>query len=62
MEYKGEELYSAPLDSGLAGLLKSPYENRVAVVALNVNRGWEGPPHTVAVQVVGADLGKGFRK
>ena len=61
-EYKGDDLYGAPLDAGLAGVLKSPYESRAAVIVLNVHRGWEGPPHTVGIQINGADLGRGFRK
>jgi hypothetical protein len=61
-EYKGDEIYGSPLDVAVAGALKSPYENRVAVVMLSVNRGWEGPPHTVALRIAGADLRTGFRK
>ena len=59
-EYKGDEIYAAPLDVSIAGAFKSPYENRVAIVLLKVQRGWEGPPHTVDVQIFGADLLKGF--
>jgi len=61
-EYKPDEMYSSPLDVGVAGALKSPYENRVVVVMLTVVRGWEGPPHTVGINIAGADLVKGFRK
>lgn len=61
-EYKGDDMYGAPLDAGVAGVFKSPYEHRAAVVMLKVERGWEGPPHTVDVQIAGADLSKGFRK
>jgi hypothetical protein len=61
-EYKGDDLWVSPLDSIVAGAFKSPYENRIAVLMLNVNRGWEGPPHSVDVQIVGADLTTGFRK
>jgi hypothetical protein len=60
--YGGEELYGAPLDAAAAGVLKSPYENRAAVVMIKVQRGWEGPPHTVDIQIAGADLAKGFRR
>ena len=56
------DLYGAPLDAGLAGVFKSPFENRAAVLMLKVQRGWEGPPHTVSVQIAGADLGTGFKK
>ena len=61
-EYKGNEIYGSPLDVAVAGAFKSPYENRVAVVLLKVQRGWEGPPHTVDIQIAGADLDRGFRK
>ena len=59
-EYKGDEMYTSPLDAIVAGAFKSPYENRVAVVMLQVQRGWEGPPHTVNVNISGADLLTGF--
>jgi hypothetical protein len=61
-EYKGDEMYVSPLDIAVAGAFKSPFENRVAVVLIKVQRGWEGPPHTVAPQIAGADLASGFRK
>lgn len=51
-----------PLSVGLLGYLKSPFEPRVAVVLMNIIRGWEGPPHTGDVQIVGASLQDGFRK
>jgi len=65
-----KDLYSAdyksdtypPLDIRVAGALKSPFVDRAAIVMLNVLRGWEGPPHTVDVKIVGADLKSGFRK
>jgi len=61
-EYKADEMYGSPLDVAVAGAVKSPYENRVAVIMLSVNRGWEGPPHTTSIQIAGADLAKGFKK
>lgn len=61
-EYKGEEMYGSPLDAAVAGVFKSPFENRVAVVLIKVQRGWEGPPHTVKPQIAGADLVTGFKK
>ena len=56
------DLYGAPLDAGLAGVFKSPFEDRAAVLMLKVQRGWEGPPHTVTVHIAGADLNTGFKK
>ena len=61
-EYKSDDMYVSPLDVAVAGVFKSPFENRVAVVMINVERGWEGPPHTVDIRIAGADLVTGFRK
>ena len=61
-EYKGKDILAAPLDVTVAGAFKSPYENRVAIVMINVFRGWEGPPHPTDNVIVGADLRTGFRK
>lgn len=61
-EYKGDDMYASPLDVAIAGAFKSPFENRVAIVMLNVQRGWEGPPNTVDIDIIGADLASGFRK
>ena len=61
-EYKGDDMYVSPLDIAVAGTFKSPFEDRVAVVMMKVQRGWEGPPHTVEAQIAGADLLSGFRK
>ncbi|HKX82651.1 MAG TPA: hypothetical protein VJL58_00395 [Pyrinomonadaceae bacterium] len=58
---KGERFLS-PLDVAVAGVLKSPFENRMAIVMMSVHRGWEGPPHTVGFQAAGADLVSGFKK
>lgn len=48
------------LNAGVIGAIKSPYENRVAIVAIEVMRGYEGPPHTAQIRVTGADLVSGF--
>lgn len=50
------------LDAAVIGALKSPFENRVAIIAIEVMRGYEGPPHTADVRIVGADLTSGFSK
>jgi len=55
------DLLVAPIESAVVGAFKSPFENRAAVVMINIQRGWEGPPHTVDIQIAGADLVKGFR-
>lgn len=60
-DYTKEE-YWFMLDARLVGALKSPYENRVALVAVEVMRGYEGPPHTGDIRIVGADLSSGFSR
>lgn len=60
-DYTKEEYWSM-LDAGLVGVIKSPYENRVAIVGIEVMRGYEGPPHTANVRIAGADLVSGFGK
>ena len=50
-----------PLYVGSVGYIKSPHEPRIAIVLLEVLRGYEGPPHTARVRIIGADLDKGFR-
>ena len=50
-----------PLYVAIVGYIKSPYEPRIAIVLLEVLRGYEGPPHTARVRIVGADLEKGFQ-
>lgn len=53
---------SLPLHVALLGYVKSPFEPRIAVVLMQVIRGWEGPPHTGRVQIVGASLENGFKR
>ena len=50
-----------PLTVEVLGYLRSPYEPRVAVVLAEVWRGYEGPPHTTHLKVVGASLTAGFK-
>ena len=51
-----------PLDMAVVGAFRSPFEDRVAIVLVNVYRGWEGPPHITESKIVGADLKSGFTK
>jgi hypothetical protein len=37
-------------------------KKRVAVVVATLRRGWEGPPHNIIYEIIGANLAKGFRK
>jgi hypothetical protein len=57
--YKADE--GSPLDMKVLGYLKSPFEPRVAVVLAEVWRGYEGPPHTTHLNVVGSSLDTGFK-
>ena len=52
--------YNGTLDAGMLGVIKSPFETRGALVAMEINRGWEGPPHTGDIVITGADLTSGF--
>jgi hypothetical protein len=45
-----------PLYVGIAGYLKSPLEPRVAIILIEIYRGYEGPPHVGGVTIVGASL------
>ena len=44
------------------GVVPSPHENRVAVVTLEMQRGYEGPPHIETMKVFGASLDRGFQQ
>lgn len=50
-----------PLYVGLIGYLKSPLEPRVAIIVIEIYRGYEGPPHVGGVRIVGASLDESFR-
>lgn len=50
-----------PMDLKVLGYLKSPYEPRIALVLIEVWRGYEGPPHVTHINVVGASLNAGFK-
>lgn len=54
--------YNNTLDARVMGAIRSPYENRVAIISIEVGRGWEGPPHNGNIIIAGADLTGGFRK
>jgi hypothetical protein len=55
IDHSKEQFWNT-LDGAVLGVIKSPYENRVAVVGMELNRGWEGPPHTGDIRIVGARL------
>ena len=55
--YKGEHLLSRKA----IGFIPLGESDRVAVVVANVHRGWEGPPHNLSYDIVGASLKVGFK-
>lgn len=55
VDYTKDE-YMNTLDARVIGALKSPHEDRVAILTIEVGRGWEGPPHTGNILITGADL------
>jgi len=44
------------------GFIPLDNSDRVAVVVANAQRGWEGPPHNLSYDIVGASLRVGFKK
>lgn len=53
--------YSGFQGAEIGGILKSPYESRVAVIVVESYRGYEGPPSITRKKIVGSDLTTGFR-
>ena len=52
---------ATPLAVKVLGYLKSPFEPRIAVMLTEVYRGYEGPPHTTHIKIVGSSLSGGFK-
>jgi hypothetical protein len=46
----------------MAFLASSNKSRRVAILVGTVTRGWEGPPHNLTYEIVGANLAVGFKK
>lgn len=44
------------------GVIKSPFENRIAVFVRAEERGFEGPPNLIKTLLVGCDLERSFKK
>ncbi|HEX8920006.1 MAG TPA: hypothetical protein VF766_00925 [Pyrinomonadaceae bacterium] len=57
--YPGED--GLPLYVGMVGYVQSPFEPRIAVILMEIYRGYEGPPNTGTVKIVGANLATGFK-
>lgn len=53
--------YGALLDADVLGFLQSPFEARGALLVIEIERGWEGPPHVTRTRVVGTSLVTGFQ-
>jgi hypothetical protein len=49
------------LEVKLLGYLKSQFEPRVALVLIEVHRGYEGPPSVAKINIIGSDLFSGFK-
>ncbi|MCF6207506.1 MAG: hypothetical protein L3J47_11575 [Sulfurovum sp.] len=58
---KRQMLPARYLDAFVGGYFKSPFESRIAVLLVMIQRGWEGPPHVLNVKLIGASLSKGFK-
>nr|MCR5455167.1 hypothetical protein [Bacteroidales bacterium] len=57
-----ENDYNQCLGRIVQGVIKSPYEKRIAVLVKEELRGYEGPPNVVREFLVGADLERNFKK
>jgi hypothetical protein len=59
--FKIEEMYKGFLQGHIFGYFLSPYEPRAALLMIEVNGGYEGPPDITRTHIYGVDLVKGFR-
>lgn len=57
-----ENDYNICLSRMIQGVIKSPYENRIAVFVRAEERGYEGPPNVIKSFLVGSDLERSFKK
>lgn len=57
-----ENDYSLTLAAKVSGVIKSPYEERCAVVVQTERSGYEGPPNVISVFLTGTNLTETFRK
>ncbi len=44
------------LSVAVAGFLESPFERRIAVLLVHTHMGWEGPPNTESLSIIGCSL------
>jgi len=47
-------------DAVVTGYIDSPFEQRIAVILVYIQRGWEGPPNVTQIKLVGGSLVKEF--
>jgi hypothetical protein len=59
--FKSGKMEPGPLEVSSPGYLASPFGEQIAVVVQETWRGWEGPPHTARLRVVGCRLKTGWR-
>ncbi|MEM7015464.1 MAG: hypothetical protein AAF585_28730 [Verrucomicrobiota bacterium] len=58
LEQEWPEFY--PLAAGVGGYLPNPTGDRVAILLVLTQRGYEGPPHTRQVKLIGSRVGPKF--
>lgn len=51
-----EKAYTMLLNADLAGYIENPYDDKIAVVSWQMQRGYEGPPHVIQFGIVGVDM------
>ncbi|MFT5469484.1 MAG: hypothetical protein ACI8UO_004605 [Verrucomicrobiales bacterium] len=49
-----------PLAAGVVGYLPSPTGDRIAILLVTAERGYEGAPHTRELRLVGSRIGPKF--
>jgi len=49
------------LEREILGFLPIKGSRRIAVIVANLYRGWEGPPHVIGYEIIGASLSVGFK-
>ena len=55
-KYTYAENFSSTISNNILGYLKSSYENRIALFYITENRGYEGIPTVIDIQMIGCDL------
>lgn len=58
---KSTKEFSLSLSADVVGHIKSPYENRIALIYKKEIRGYEGPPNVIGFKLIGCDLETNFK-